>query len=55
MASPETEVAVSGRSNIILAELDARFSRSVAGGIEFVRKYQALSKIESTCSNAWPS
>jgi len=46
MASPETEVAVSGRSNIILAELDARFSRSVAGGIEFVRKYQALSKIE---------
>lgn len=46
MASPETEVAVSGRSNIVLAELDARFSRSVAGGIEFVRKYQALSKIE---------
>lgn len=46
MASPETEVAVSGRSSILLAELDARFSRSVAGGIEFVRKYQTLSKIE---------
>lgn len=46
MASAETEVAVSSRSKVVLAELDIRFSRSVSGGIEFVRKYQALSKAE---------
>lgn len=46
MASPDAEVAVSGRSNVLLAELDARFSRSIAGGIDFVRKYQTLSKTE---------
>lgn len=46
MASPDVEVAVSSRSMILLGELDTRFSRSIAGGIEFIRKYQVLSNIE---------
>ncbi|NWN91086.1 hypothetical protein HLV39_06225 [Marinobacter adhaerens] len=46
LASPDTEVAVSSRNQIKLGELDIRFSRSLAGGIDFVRKYQILSKIE---------
>jgi len=46
LAGPENEVAVSSRSKIILGELDIRFSRSLAGGIEFIRKYQALSATE---------
>ena len=46
LASPDTEVAVSGRSKVTLSDLDMRFSRSVIGGIEFVRKYGVLSNIE---------
>lgn len=46
MASPDIEVAVSGRSKVLLGELDTRFSRSVSGGIEFVRRYQVLPKFE---------
>jgi len=46
LASPDMEVAVSSRNNVKLGELDTRFSRSTAGGIEFVRKYQSLSKVE---------
>lgn len=46
LASPNTEVAVSGRSKILLADLDTRFSRSLIGGIEFIRKYQSLSANE---------
>lgn len=42
-ASPDIEVAVSGRSTIVLGDLDMRFSRSLAGGLEFIRKYQVLS------------
>lgn len=45
-ASPDTEVAVSKRSTIMLGDLDMRFSRSLAGGLEFVRKYQVLSPNE---------
>lgn len=45
-ASPDSEVAVSGRSMIMLGDLDMRFSRSLAGGIEFIRKYQVLSPNE---------
>lgn len=41
-ASPDIEVAVSGRSAIILGDLDMRFSRSLTGGLEFIRKYQVL-------------
>lgn len=46
LASPDTEVAVSRRNFVKLGELDIRFSRSLAGGIEFVRRYQILSKME---------
>lgn len=46
MASPDLEVAVSGRSTVLLGELDRRFSRSIAGGIDFLRKYQVLAKFE---------
>lgn len=46
MASPDLEVAVSGRSKVLLGELDTRFSRSITGGIDFVRKYQVLAKVE---------
>ncbi|WP_191833590.1 hypothetical protein [Pseudomonas fluorescens] len=45
-ASPDIEVAVSGRSVIALGDLDMRFSRSLAGGMEFIRKYQVLSQNE---------
>lgn len=45
-ASPDSEVAVSGRTMIMLGDLDTRFSRSLAGGIEFIRKYQVLSPNE---------
>ncbi|WDJ83438.1 hypothetical protein JH274_09620 [Xanthomonas campestris pv. incanae] len=46
MASPDVEVAVSGRSKVLLGELDTRFSRSIVGGIDFLRKYQVLAKNE---------
>lgn len=46
MASPNTEVAVSSRSKVLLADVDTRFSRSIAGGIDSIRRYQALSKAE---------
>lgn len=46
MASPSLEVAVSARSKVVLGELDVRFSRSIQGGLEFVRKYHALAKLE---------
>ncbi|QXI26416.1 hypothetical protein [Pseudomonas vanderleydeniana] len=45
-ASPDSEVAVSARSTILLGDLDMRFSRSLSGGIEFIRKYQVLSPNE---------
>lgn len=45
-ASPDSEVAVSSRNTIVLGDLDMRFSRSLAGGIEFIRKYQVLSTNE---------
>jgi hypothetical protein len=46
LASPNAEVRVSARSHVLLAELDSRFSRSLSGGLDFVRKYQALSQPE---------
>lgn len=46
LADPGTEVAVSGRTKIMLAEVDTRFSRSLTGGFEFIRKYQTLSTNE---------
>jgi len=46
LASPDIEVAVSSRNKILLREIDARFSKSTEEGIEFIRKYQALSPPE---------
>jgi hypothetical protein len=46
LASPDSEVAVSARTNVMLREIDIRFSRSIQEGIEFVRKYQVLSATE---------
>lgn len=46
LADPDTEVAISARTNIVLRDLDTRFSRSINEGIEFVRKFQALSTNE---------
>lgn len=45
-ASPDTQVAVSRSSKVLLGDLDTRFSRSLTGGIEFIRRYQALSANE---------
>lgn len=46
MASPDMEVALSGRTDIVLRELDTRFSRSIGEGIEYIRRSQALSPVE---------
>jgi len=46
LASPDSLVAVSGRSKIELSDLDMRFSRSIIGGIEFIRRYHVLSATE---------
>ena len=46
MASPDLEVAVSGRTKVLLGEIDTRFSRSIAGGVEFLRRFQVLAKAE---------
>ncbi|EJM17148.1 hypothetical protein PMI22_03695 [Pseudomonas sp. GM21] len=46
-ASPDSQVAVSSQSMISLGDLDIRFSRSLAGGIEFIRKYKVLSRNET--------
>ncbi len=46
LASPDREVPVSARSNIMLADLDLRFSRSLVGGIEFIQRYKVLSSVE---------
>ncbi len=46
LASPDIEVAVSGRSKVLLGELDTQFSRSLAGGIDFLRRFQILSITE---------
>lgn len=46
LASPDSEVEVSGRSTVMLRDVDIRFSRSIQEGIEFIRKYQVLSAME---------
>lgn len=45
-ASPDSEVSVSSRHKVLLGDLDMRFSRSLAGGIDFVRKHHVLSPNE---------
>lgn len=46
LADPDAEVEVSGRTSVLLREIDARFSRSVREGLVFIRKYQSLSVLE---------
>lgn len=46
LASPDSQVAVSARSTVMLRDVDIRFSRSIQEGIEFIRKYQVLSAME---------
>ena len=46
LASPNTEVRVNARKNVLLGELDARFSRGLNNGFEYVQKFQVLSKSE---------
>jgi hypothetical protein len=47
LASPETEVALSSRTKMLLHELDVRFCRSIADGAEHIRKYQVLTPVEN--------
>ncbi|MDR6728460.1 hypothetical protein [Delftia lacustris] len=46
LASPDSQVAVSAKSTVMLRDIDIRFSRSIQEGIEFIRKYQVLSPME---------
>jgi hypothetical protein len=46
LASPDSQVAVSAKSTVMLRDVDIRFSRSIQEGIEFIRKYQVLSPME---------
>ncbi|MCF1464052.1 hypothetical protein FS827_22365 [Agrobacterium vitis] len=47
LASPDTEVAVTSGTTFRLRELDTRFSRSVAEGLDFVRKTRVLTLLET--------
>lgn len=47
IASPEMDVALSKQTTVRLADIDVRFSRSVRAGLDFLRKYQALSSNET--------
>lgn len=47
LSSSDAEVAVSSRSKVLLGEIDVRFSRSLGGGIDHLRKYQVLSQNET--------
>lgn len=46
IADPDEVVPFSNNTALPLRELDVRFSRSVAEGLAFVRKYQALTKLD---------
>lgn len=46
LASPDSEVPFSGRSKAVLWDLDSRFSRSVADGVEFIGRRHVLSANE---------
>lgn len=43
LANPDTKIMVKGREEILLSDLDTRFSRSIDGGIEFIKKRHPLS------------
>jgi hypothetical protein len=46
MANPETIIEINTRSTIYLAELDARFSKSVQSGFDYVKKLRLLNALE---------
>lgn len=46
LASPDMNVALSSQTKVMLGELDTRFSRSLQGALDFVRKFQFLSANE---------
>jgi hypothetical protein len=46
LASPDSEVQATQRTAYRYREIDIRFSRSIAEGLDFVRKSQILSRVE---------
>lgn len=46
LASPDTGFSLDGRKQITLADVDIRFSRSIDGGLDFIKKSPALSPSE---------
>ncbi|HEX6039997.1 hypothetical protein [Longimicrobium sp.] len=46
-ADPDLEVSVSGRTTIRLRDIDARFSHSVREGLQYIRRFQCLSKLDT--------
>ena len=46
LASPDSQVAISATSTIMLRDVDIRFSRSIRVGVEFIREYHVLSTME---------
>lgn len=46
IADPDIVIPFSNNTALPLRELDVRFSRSVGEGLNFVRKYQALTKLD---------
>ncbi|RNJ64061.1 MAG: hypothetical protein EDM03_06910 [Porphyrobacter sp. IPPAS B-1204] len=46
LTDPNIEVQATNNNSFALRELDVRFSRSVTEGLEYIRKYRILSKIE---------
>lgn len=46
LSDPDTEVQVTSNNSFALREIDVRFSRSVVEGLEYVRKYRILSRVE---------
>lgn len=47
LSSADTEVAVSSRNKVLLGEIDVRFSRSLGGGFDHIRRHQVLSQNEA--------
>jgi hypothetical protein len=47
MANPEIEVRISSNSTVSLGDIDARFSKSVQGGLDFIHGFRILSSTEN--------
>jgi hypothetical protein len=45
-ADPDLEVDLSAKTRIPLRDIDARFSHSVREGLQFIRKYKCLSRLD---------